>query len=123
MTLLDIVKMFPDDATAEAWFVKGRWPNGAACPACGSVNVQTGTKHATMPYRCRERQCKKRFSVRYGTVMQSTKLSYQQWAIAVYLELSSLKGVSSMKLHRDIGITQKSAWHLAHRVRKALESH
>ena len=74
-----------------------------------------------MPYRCRERQYRKRFSVRYGTVMQSSKLGYQVWAMAIYLSLTSLKSVSSMKLHRDLDITQKSAWHLAHRLRKAFE--
>ena len=76
-----------------------RWPNGPACPACGSVNVQMGASHR-MPLRCRERSCRKRFSVRHGTVMQSTKLGYQLWAMAIYLSLISLKSVSSMKLHR-----------------------
>ena len=61
------------------------------------------------------------FSLRTGTVMQSSKLGYRIWAIGAYLVLTSLTGVSSMKLHRDLGITQKSAWHLAHRLRKALE--
>ena len=73
-----------------------------------------------MPFRCRERDCAKRFSVRTGTVMQSSKLGYQVWAIATYLMATNLKGVSSMKLHRDLSITQKSAWHLAHRLRAAL---
>ena len=61
-----------------------------------------------MPYRCRG--CDKHFSVKTGTVMESSKLGYQTWAIATYLLTTSLKGVSSMKLHRDLGITQKSAW-------------
>ncbi len=57
------------------------------------------------------------FSLRSGTVMQGSKLGYQVWAIAIYLVTTGLKGVASMKLHRDLGITQKSAWHLAHRIR------
>ena len=121
MSLIEAMKMFPDDAAAEAWFARVRWPNGPACPECGSVNVQSGASHPTMPYRCRERQCRKRLSARYGTVMQSSKLGYQVWAMAIYLSLTSLKSVSSMKLHRDLDITQKSAWHLAHRLRKAFE--
>ena len=68
--------MFPDDATAQAWFVEKRWPDGPYCPACGSVNVQTGAKHA-MPFRCRERQCRKRFSVKLGTVMQGSNLGHR----------------------------------------------
>ena len=113
--------MFPDDATAEKWFVEQRWPDGAHCPHCGSVNV-TRAKHRTMPYLCRERECRKRFSVRIGTPMQCSKLGYKIWVIAIYLMTTSLKGMSSMKLHRDLEITQKSAWHLAHRLRTAFES-
>ena len=120
MSLIEAMKMFPDDAAAEAWFMRVRWPHGPACPECGSLNVQTGAAHK-MPLRCRERQCRKRFSVRYGTVMQSSKLGYQVWAMAIYLCLTSLKSVSSMKLHRDLNITQKSAWHLAHRLRAAFD--
>ena len=118
ISLVEIVRMFPDNETAEAWFVAKRWPDGPHCPACGSVDIQTGAKHK-MPFRCRENECRKRFSVRVGTVMEGSKLDYQKWAIAIYLHLTSLKGVSSVKLHRDLNITQKSAWHLAHRLREA----
>ena len=120
MSLKDLFRKFPNDETAESWFVKTRWPNGIACHYCGSTNVQTGAKHKSMPFRCREKECAKRFSVRTGTVMQSSKLGYQVWAIATYLMTTNLKGISSMKLHREVGITQKSAWHLAHRLREAL---
>ncbi len=121
ISLIKLSKMFPDDATAEKWFAKTRWPEGPHCPHCGPVNVHAGEAHKTMPYRCRERECRKRFSVRTGTCMEASNLGFQIWAIAVYLMSTSLKGVSSMKLHRDLGITQKSAWHLAMRLRKALE--
>ena len=120
MSLIEIMRMFPDDATAEEWFVETRWPLGPACPECGSCSVQVGAAHKMMPFRCRD--CRKRFSARTGTVMQASNLGYQTWAVAIYLCLTSLKGVSSMKLHRDLDITQKSAWLLAHRIRKALES-
>ena len=117
ITLPALFRMFPDDATAEAWFAKERWGTKPACPHCGSLNVQTGCKHKTMPYRCREKECAKRFSVKTGTVMQASNLGCQTWAIAIYLVTTSLKGVSSMKLHRDLGISQKAAWHLLHRIR------
>ena len=110
ISLVQIFRMFPDDATAEAWFVARRWPTGVACPHCGSLNVQTGAKHATMPYRCREKQCAKRFSPKTGTVMEGSKLGLQVWMIATYLVSTSLKSVSSMKLHRDLTINQRSAW-------------
>ena len=120
ITLKQIMRMFPDDETAEQWFIEQRWPNGACCPVCGSTNVQSGCKHKTMPFRCREKECGKKFSVKTGTVMECAKVGYQDWIIATFLLMTSLKSVSSMKLHRDIGVTQKTAWFLAHRLRAAM---
>ena len=122
MSVAEMFRMFPDDATAERWFTEKRWPDGPHCPSCGSTNVLYPAAHKTMPYRCREKECRKRFSVKVGTVMESSNLGFQTWAIAIYLSLTSLKSVSSMKLHRDLKITQKSAWHLAHRLREAFAS-
>ncbi len=121
ISLPKLFKMFPSDEAAEKWFTKERWADGPHCPHCGSVNALSGAAHKTMPYRCREKECRKRFSVRTGTCMEASNLGFQIWAIAIYLMSTSLKGVSSMKLHRDLDITQKSAWHLAMRLRKALE--
>ena len=118
LSLVDVMRMFSDDAAAETWFAKERWGDEPRCPHCDSANVQSGAAHKTMPYRCRERECRKRFSVRVGTIMEDSKLSLQTWALAFYLLTTGLKGTSSMKLHRDLGITQKSAWHLAHRIRE-----
>ena len=115
LSLKGLFKRFPDDATAEQFFVASRWHDGIVCPLCGSTSVTMKTTHPTMPYRCKD--CRKFFSVRTGTVMQSSKLGYQVWLIASYLMTTGIKGTSSMKLHRDLGITQKTAWHLAHRIR------
>ena len=117
LSLVEITRLFPHNEAAEDWLIHVRWPDGIKCPRCGSDNVQEKTTHPTMPHRCRG--CGKFFSVRTGTVMQSSNLDYQTWAIGIYLFCTSLKGVASMKLHRDLKITQKSAWHLAHRLRKA----
>ncbi len=122
ITLKQFIEKFPDNATAEAWIIEHRWPQGVYCPYCGSYNVQTGAKHKTMPFRCRETECAKRFSTKTGTVMEGSKIGFQDWLIAAFLLTTSLKSVSSMKLHRDLGITQKSAWFLAHRLRIALAS-
>ena len=75
-----------------------------------------------MTHRCRDCDNRPMFSVRKGTCMEDSKLGYQAWAIAIYLVATGLKGVSSMMLHRDLEITQKSAWHPAHRIRKAFEA-
>ena len=117
MTLKELFAQFPDDAAAEAWFVSERWDGTPRCAHCDSADVRIGVNHKSMPCRCRA--CGKHFSVKTGTVMQSSKLGYQTWAIAIYLLTTNLKGVSSLKLHRDLGITQKAAWHLAHRIRLA----
>ena len=120
LSLPEVMKMFPDDDAVEAWFALARWPNGPECPHCGCMRVQSKAAHPSMPYRCRA--CYKRFSVRTHTVMESSKLGYQIWILAVYLFTTGIKGTSSMKLHRDLGITQKSAWHLAHRIREMWNS-
>ena len=103
ISLFELHDMFPSDEAAEEWLVKRRWPHRIACVECGSVNVQTGAKHRTMPYRCREKECGKKFSVRTGTVMESSKLDCRTWVFAIYIVATSLKGVSSMKLHRGLG--------------------
>ena len=120
ISLVELFQRWPNDAAAEAWFVERRWPEGVGCPHCGSLNVQTGTAHKSMPYRCREKECGKRFSTKTGTVMEGSKLGFQSWLIATYLLTTNLKDVSSMKLHRDLSINQRSAWFLAHRLRVAL---
>ena len=74
-----------------------------------------------MPYRCRD--CRKFFSVKTKTLMHGSKLGLQTWAIAYYLVATGIKGVSSMKLYRDLGITRKSAWFLAHRIRETWANH
>ena len=117
LSLLDFFQRCPDDAAAERRLIAQRWPDGIRCPRCGSERVQERTTHPTMPHRCRA--CRRFFSVRTGTIMHDSKLGYQQWALATYLLQHSKKGVSSVSLASALGITQKSAWHLAHRIRAA----
>ena len=121
LSLVEITRMFPDDAAAERWFVETRWPDGVHCPKCGSLNIQERPTRKPQPYRCRD--CRKDFSVKTDTLMHASKLGCQVWAIAIYLLATSLKGVASMKLHRDLSITQKTAWHLAHRIRETWQDH
>ena len=122
ISLVRLVKLYPDDEAARVWFESKIWPDGPYCPRCGSFNVQAGIKHKTMTHRCRDCDGHPMFSLKTGNIMQGSNLGYQTWAIALYLVTTNLKGVSSMKLHRDLEITQKSAWHLAHRIRKAFDN-
>ena len=120
ISTMEMYRMFPDDKTAERWFIEKRWPGGMRCPRCGSDRVTARTTHPTMPHRCKA--CLKFFSVKTGTLLEGSNLGYQKWAIAIYLMTTNLKGVSSMKVHRELGITQKSAWHLMHRIRKGWDT-
>ena len=115
ITMAQLFKMFPNDESAEEWFVNSRWPDGVRCPHCESDNVKENATHPTMPFRCNS--CKKQFSAK--TVMHGSKVGYQNWVITLYLVTTSLKDVSSMKLHRDLGVTQKTAWHMLNRIREA----
>ena len=118
ITLLELAERFPDEASALKWFEKVHWPDGKlCCLRCGSENVSR-CKHKTMPFRCRD--CKKYFSVKTGTAMESSNLPLRKWVWAIYLENTGLKGVSSMKLHRDIGTTQSCTWHMLRRIRAGL---
>ena len=117
MTILDLMQKFPTEDAARNWFEQQIWPNGRYCPHCGSTETFENPASENRPYRCKA--CGQHFSVRLGTVMERSKISLQKWAIAIYMHLTSLKGVSSMKLHRDIGVTQKTAWFMLQRIREA----
>ena len=118
LSLRQVFDKFGNELDAEAWFIRQRWPDGIACPHCGSKDrIQPRKSRKPMPFYCGD--CRKYFSVRTGTVLRESKISLSNWAIALYLYSTNLKGVSSMKLHRDLGISQKSAWFLAHRIREA----
>ena len=123
LTLLQVADMFRDDETACAWLEKHRWPHGPHCPDCGSYNVQSDISgHKTMTHRCRDCPKKPFFSLRKGTVMEGSKLSYRAWAVALYLFTTNIKGISSMRLHRELGISQKAAWFMLHRIRMAAQT-
>ena len=107
ISVIELMEMFPNDEISRKWFEGVRWPNGPESPHCGSANVQAGIKHRSMTHRCRDCEDRKMFSLKTGSVMEGSKLGYQKWAIAIYLLTTNLKGVSSMKLHRDLAITQK----------------
>jgi len=116
MTLVEMMDMFPTEEAASAWFESVVWNGKRTCGKCGSERTREAS-HKKMPYWCTD--CRSYFSVRTGTPMQQSKIPLRKWAIAIYLCLTSLKSVSSMKLHRDIGVSQPSAWFMLHRIREA----
>ena len=116
VSMLELARLFPDEEAARRWFEAIKWPEGRVCPNCASADTYE-VSHVKMPYRCRG--CKRYFSVRTGTVMARSPIPLQKWACAVYLDCMSVKGVSSMRLHRDLGVTQKTAWFMRQRIREA----
>ena len=119
MSLVQLMDLFPTEEAAHDWFGEQRWrKTGRHCPRCGSTGTAPSKRQFT--FWCPD--CKQRFSVRTGTVLEESRLPLRKWAIAVYLHLTNLKGVSSMKLHRDINVTQKTAWFMLQRIREAWNS-
>lgn len=116
ITLMQLFDMFPDEESAVQWFEQTYWPDERCCGHCGSTRTREVPNRKPMPYWCSD--CRRYFSVRTGTVLQSSRLPLRKWVVAIYLELTSLKGVSSMKLHRDIGVSQPTAWYMLHRIRE-----
>lgn len=117
ISVMQLFQMFPDETAARKWLENIRWPDGERhCPHCGSVKTAAVKNEKPMPYHCGD--CREYFSVKTNTVMHSSKVPLQKWVIAMYLLSTSLKGVSSMKLHRDLGMTQKTAWALAQKIRQ-----
>ena len=119
ITVMAMADMFGTEEKAVEWFEGLHWPDGQMCclkcgGAEGAYRVASGQP---MPYRCRD--CKQYFSLKTGTAMEDSKLPLRLWAWAIYLEMTNLKGVSSMKLHRDLGVRQATAWFMLHRIREA----
>ena len=101
-------------------FRGGSKRGGACCPRCGSVKVSAVKGGKPMPWRCRD--CRKHFSVRTGTVFAESKLGIHKWLMAAYLMTTARKGVSSVQLAKEVGVTQKTAWFREHRTREAMKS-
>ena len=117
ISLIELGGMFPDEQAARSWFETQRWPSGKpVCPGCNSEDTAPIPRENPMPYRCRS--CKLFFSACTATALERSKVPLKKWVFAIYLSVTSLKGVSSMKLHRDLKVTQKTACFMAHRIRQ-----
>ncbi|MYG40071.1 MAG: IS1595 family transposase [Nitrospira sp. SB0677_bin_15] len=117
ISLVELMDQFPNEAAARAWFESIRWADGRTCPYCASTKTNPVPNANPMPYHCAS--CRKYFSVKTCSVMQASNLPLRKWVIGFYLMSTNLKGVSSMKLHRDLKVTQKTAWMMAQKIRQA----
>jgi transposase-like protein len=101
-----------------------RWPKGPACPHCGTIGKHwklEGKAHRPGLWKCSENACRQQFSVTVGTVFERSKIALNIWLQACYLMASSKKGMSAHQLHRTLGVTYKTAWFMAHRIREAMK--
>lgn len=117
-SLFSMMQVFKDEKTCVDHFRSVRWPDGVVCPHCGSCDVYN---LADGTHKCKQKECAQKFSVRFDTIFEDSKIGLHKWFMAIYLITSHKKGISSCQLARDIGITQKSAWHMLHRIRAAIE--
>jgi transposase-like protein len=114
---------FHDEAEAYTWVEARVWPNGPVCPHCKSrerISKMNGKSTRIGAYKCYA--CRKPFTVKVGTIFESSHLAMHLWLQAIYLLCASKKGISSNQLSRTLGITLKSAWFLSHRIREAMRS-
>lgn len=118
-TLLEAVQFFAVPANAVDYLARKRWPNGVTCPTCGSAKVSFLEKQQR--WQCSARHPKRQFSVKVGTVMEDSPIGLDKWLPVVWLVVNCKNGISSWEVSRDLGVTQKTAWFMLHRVRLAMQ--
>ena len=118
-SILEFQKEFSTEEKCREYLEQQRWNGTPACPFCGSLNVHRFPNGKI--FKCREKQCTSKFSVTVGTIYENTKLPLTKWFLATYILSVHSKGISSLQLAGWLGVTQKTAWHLNHRIREMLK--
>ncbi len=116
LSTFEFFNKFPNEEAARKFFEAKRWGNTPVCGHCGSVEVTECKDHKPMPYRYKG--CRKHFSVRTAAVLAESRLPLQKWLLAIYMLTSARKGIPSTQVARELGVTQKTAWFLAQRIRE-----
>jgi transposase-like protein len=119
-TLHDAIKYFADEDHALGFMKSIRWPDGVVkCPRCGSTEVSFLATRKI--WKCKSKHEKQQFSVKVGTVLEDSPIGLDKWLSAFWLIANAKNGISSYELHRAIGVTQKTAWFMLHRIRLAMQ--
>ncbi|WVX48400.1 IS1595 family transposase ISNwi1 [Roseobacter fucihabitans] len=116
LSTFEFFQKFPTEEAARQFFEARHWNDEPVCGHCGSVAVTECKDHKPMAYRCKD--CRKHFSVRTGTVLAESRLPLLKWLLAIYMLTSARKGISSTQMARELGVTQKTVWFLAQRIRE-----
>jgi transposase-like protein len=117
-SILEFQKHFSSEEKCREYLEQQRWNGTPACPFCGSINVHRFPNGKI--FKCREKACRSKFSVTVGTIYENTKIPLTKWFLATYILSVHSKGISSLQLAGWLGVTQKTAWHLNHRIRVML---
>ncbi|PYP88993.1 MAG: IS1595 family transposase [Blastocatellia bacterium AA13] len=115
-TLIETVRFFSDPDVALNFMASLRWPDGPVCPECESKEYSFLSTRRV--WKCKG--CDKQYTVKRGTIMEDSPISLDKWLCAIWMIANDKKGISSYEIHRGLGITQKSAWFLLHRIRHAM---
>ena len=119
-TLQEAIVYFSNEDRALEYIVQKRWPDGVTCPHCGCDRV--GFLSTRRKWKCKNKECRKQFSVKVGTIMEDSPLGLDKWLIGIWLIVNAKNGISSCEIGRALGITQKTAWFLLHRIRLAMQT-
>ena len=119
-TLQEAIQFYSDRAVCQDVLAAARWPNGVCCPHCGSLEVSYLKNQRR--WQCREKHPRRQFSVKVGTIFEDSPLGLDKWFLALWLLASAKNGISSYELHRAIGVTQKTAWFMLHRLRLVMQT-
>lgn len=117
-SLIQLLDHFKEESTCIEYYENVRWAGEPVCPHCDSDKTPYNTKRG---YRCSDKECRKDFTVKVGTIFENSKIPLRTWFGAIFLATNHKKGISSVQLASDLGITQKSAWHVLHRIREMLK--
>src|SRR5687768_5690541 len=119
-TLQEAVIYYADKDTCQKALVAARWPNGVVCPTCGRTDVAYLENQKR--WQCKSKHPQRQFSAKKGTIFEDSPISLSEWFVAIWLISSAKNGISSYELHRAIGVTQKTAWFMLHRIRLAMQA-
>jgi len=120
-TLIEAIRYFSDPDVCQDFMVTLRWPNGVvSCPTCSREDVRYISTRRL--WECKEKHAKRQFSVRVGTIFEDSPIGLDKWLAAIWIIANDKNGVSSYEMHRALGVTQKTAWFMLHRIRLAMQS-
>ena len=117
ISIVELLRRFPDDQACIDWLERVRWPEGPVCPHCGGV--ENISQPASKPNTYWHKDCKKQFTVTTKTVKHATKTPLQNWIVALYSVVTARKGVSALQLSKELGVQYRTAWYMLHRIREA----